>query len=89
MARGRRDAGLPAHAFWFGEDQARYVVTVRAADAQNVIEPRRRRPAFRSLGSVIPAATPLTLSGDRPILLSLCTERHEAWFPDYMAGANA
>src|SRR5690606_36989014 len=29
-------SGLPAHAFWFGEDQARYVVTVKAADLPRI-----------------------------------------------------
>src|SRR5437016_4569621 len=28
----------PAHAFWFGEDQARYIVTVRAADVDAVMK---------------------------------------------------
>ena len=29
---------IPAHAFWFGEDQARYVVTVPAARCEAVLE---------------------------------------------------
>ena len=46
----------PAHGFWFGEDQARYVVTVPAAQTDAVIA-RSRRPACRSPGSGRPAAT--------------------------------
>jgi len=30
-------ADIPAHAYWFGEDQARYLVTVPAAQAQAVL----------------------------------------------------
>ncbi len=29
-------ADIPAHAFWFGEDQARYVLTVKAAEVPKI-----------------------------------------------------
>ena len=32
---------IPAHAYWFGEDQARYVVTVPAAKVKAVLERAR------------------------------------------------
>ena len=32
---------IPAHAYWFGEDQARYLVTVPAAKAEAVLERAR------------------------------------------------
>ncbi len=49
-------APIPAHAFWFGEDQARYVLTVPAGKAAKVATARARRPASRSAGSGPPAA---------------------------------
>ena len=36
---------IPAHAFWFGEDQARYVVTVPAAKADGGARARARGAA--------------------------------------------
>ena len=39
-------AKVPPHAFWFGEDQARYVVTARAEDADRIC--RRRKSRRRS-----------------------------------------
>ena len=58
--RHRREArrapdDIPAHAFWFGEDQARYLVTVPAAQVEAVLA-RARRRAFRCGASGQPAA---------------------------------
>ena len=41
-------AGLPAHGWWFGEDQGRYLLAVPDAGA---LWPRRRPPASRPRGS--------------------------------------
>jgi len=79
--------GLPAHGFWFGEDQARYVVTVRERDADDVA--RRAQAAgvpLRLLGHSGGAA--LSISGERPILVVELSERFENWLPAYMSGAN-
>jgi phosphoribosylformylglycinamidine synthase subunit PurL len=79
--------GAPPNAFWFGEDQARYVVTVREGDAQNVIS---RAAAARILVTRLghTGGDALAVSGDRPVLLSTLSWRHESWFPDYMAGTD-
>jgi phosphoribosylformylglycinamidine synthase len=81
-------APLAAHAFWFGEDQGRYVVTVSAARAERIIQ--------RGLAASIPmrrlgltGGDALTLEGERPILVGKLHERFEAWLPGYMAGAAA
>jgi phosphoribosylformylglycinamidine synthase len=78
----------PAHAFWFGEDQARYVVTVKAAIAEKIMARARAAgvPA-RALG--LTGGDALTLEGERPILVAKLSERFEGWFPAYMAGAAA
>ena len=47
----------PAHAFWFGEDQARYVVTVPAGAGRRGRCRASSRPACRWRGSAPPAAT--------------------------------
>ena len=61
---------IPAHAHWFGEDQARYLVTVPAAKVGAVLD--------RARGANVPVWTigktggdALTLAGERPILVHL------------------
>jgi phosphoribosylformylglycinamidine (FGAM) synthase-like enzyme len=77
-----------AHAFWFGEDQARYVITVKAGVAETVMA--RVRAAgipVRPLG--LTGGDALTLEGGRPILVAKLRERFEGWLPAYMAGGPA
>jgi phosphoribosylformylglycinamidine synthase len=77
----------PAHAFWFGEDQARYVVTVTAAQAPLVAERARKSGvSVRNLGAT--GGDALTLGAERPILVTSLSETFEGWLPGYMAGAN-
>ena len=65
---GAGAAGLAPHAFWFGEDQARYVVTVRDNDAQKVItRAAAAGVAICRLGHSGDDA--LAISGERPILV--------------------
>jgi phosphoribosylformylglycinamidine synthase len=85
-ARLETAPGLPAHAFWFGEDQARYLLTAAPADLPE-IEARAARAGvpLRHLG--ITGGDRLTLAGETPILVSSLQARHESWLPDYMGGA--
>ena len=76
--------GLPAHAWLFGEDQARYLVAVDG-------DPRTLLDAARSGGIVarVVARTggdALTVPGERPISLNDMRQVHEGWLPGYMAG---
>jgi phosphoribosylformylglycinamidine synthase len=76
---------LPAHAFWFGEDQARYVVTVQESDAAAVLERASKAGVLaQRLGST--AGKALILPGERPILGASLLQRFEGWLPQYMAG---
>jgi phosphoribosylformylglycinamidine synthase II len=76
---------IAAHAFWFGEDQARYIVTVRPSDAEAVIGRVQAAnvPAQR-LGTT--GGETIALPGERPILIRALAERFEGWLPTYMAG---
>jgi phosphoribosylformylglycinamidine synthase subunit PurL len=76
---------LQAHAFWFGEDQARYVVTVAEGEAEKVMARARAAgiPA-RRLG--LTGGDALTLQDERPILVAKLRERFEGWLPAYVAG---
>src|SRR5262249_12636193 len=90
---GEANTGVPGApalarpAFWFGEDQARYVLTVPESDAAAVLElagvngvPARR------IGTT--GGRALTLPTQRPILVTRLSERFENWLPGYMSGGN-
>ena len=78
---------MPRHAFYFGEDQARYVVTCRAA-ARDELERDANSAGVPVRRCGMTGGDALTLPGEAPILLGDLVEAHEAWFPAYMAGAS-
>ena len=78
---------LPPHALYFGEDQARYVVTATPDEADRIMADAARGgvPAIllgRTGGNV------LTLPGERPISIAKLRQRFEGWLPAYMAGRD-
>jgi phosphoribosylformylglycinamidine synthase II len=76
---------LAAHAFWFGEDQARYVVTVRGG----VDIAQRAKAAgvpLARLGAT--GGRILALDGERPLPVDELKRHFEGWLPAYMAGAS-
>jgi len=78
---------MAAHAFWFGEDQGRYVVTLPPGEADKVMD--RARGAgipVRPLGTT--GGDALTLAGEHPILVTKLRESFEGWFPAYMAAGT-
>jgi phosphoribosylformylglycinamidine synthase len=74
-----------AHAFLFGEDQGRYVVTARAEDCEALLAEARRAgvPAAR-LGTTGGGA--LDLPGEPQVAIAALREAFESWFPTYMDG---
>ncbi len=82
------EGGTPAHGFWFGEDQARYVVTVPAARTDAVIARIEAAGVMVArLGTT--GGDALTLAGEQPLLVPALREQFEGWLPAYMAGAPA
>jgi phosphoribosylformylglycinamidine synthase len=78
----------PPHAFWFGEDQGRYILTTPNDAAEAVIaKARTANIPVRRLGQT--AGDALMLVGERAMLVTTLRERFESWFPAYMAGAAA
>jgi phosphoribosylformylglycinamidine synthase len=76
---------ITPHAFWFGEDQGRYLLTVRASIAERTMARARAAGVpIQQLG--ITSGDALTLRGERPILVAKLRERFEGWLPGYMAG---
>lgn len=75
---------LPAHAVWFGEDQARYVVAASPdkADAIHKAAALAKVPV-RLIGSVDGDA--IGLVGEAPVLLTALKSAHEDWLPSFMA----
>jgi phosphoribosylformylglycinamidine synthase len=78
--------GIAAHAFWFGEDQARYVITVKAKNADALLARCKAAniPVHR-IGST--GKNTLTLPGEA-IPIALLIEKFEGFLPAYMAGAH-
>ncbi len=77
-------AGLPRHAFWFGEDQSRYVVTVPTSDADRILSDAKLAgvPAHK-LGTT--GGTMVKFDGEDPFPTARLREAHEAWLPRLMA----
>jgi phosphoribosylformylglycinamidine synthase II len=80
-------APFAAHAFWFGEEQGRYVVTAPAATAEGIIARARAAgvPLCR-LGTT--GGDALTPTGEPPILVAGLRRSFESWFPAYMKGGG-
>jgi phosphoribosylformylglycinamidine synthase len=76
-------SALAAHAFWFGEDQGRYVVTGKNADL--IVERAKAAGVILTrLGAT--GGKVLAISGERPIAVAQLKEAFESWLPAYMAG---
>ena len=77
---------IPAHAFWFGEDQARYLVTVPADRADAVMRRVQDQSVLvHRIGSTGGAS--IAIPGERTIAIKALAERFEGWLPAYMSGA--
>jgi phosphoribosylformylglycinamidine synthase subunit PurL len=74
--------GVAGHAFWFGEDQGRYVVTAKNADAVVQRASAAAVPMVR-LGAT--GGEVLAVAGERPLPVKDLRARFEAWLPAHMA----
>jgi phosphoribosylformylglycinamidine synthase len=77
---------LAMHAYWFGEDQARYLVTARPEEVEKI--------AARAAQASVPlqrigmtGGDAVAIANERPLLVSALSKRFESWLPEYMAGA--
>ena len=76
---------VPAHAHWFGEDQARYVVTVPQDKIETVMERARTSSVLVSRIGVT-GGEALSLEGERVLPVADLKHQSEHWLPAYMAG---
>jgi phosphoribosylformylglycinamidine synthase subunit PurL len=78
------DQSLPAHAFLFGEDQARYLLTTTESEAAKIqAEAAKAGVPMRFVG--VTGGETLTLPGEVPISLSELRSAHENWLPTFMS----
>jgi len=82
-------AGAPvAHGFWFGEDQARYVLTASKAEAERIMA----EAEAAGVPAVVIGTTggdALILGDEAPISIDKLRRAHEDWLPHYMTGPEA
>jgi phosphoribosylformylglycinamidine synthase len=76
------------HAYWFGEDQARYIVTVPAEQAGLVLAKMKGAgvPCIR-IGTT--GGDEIALAGEPPVSIASLKAGFEGWFPAYMSGTAA
>ena len=79
------DLDIPAHAWLFGEDQGRYVVTTRDADE---ILSAAEKAGVGAMQIGITGGDGLSLiGGPKETALATLRTANESWLPDYMGGA--
>ncbi|WP_234679360.1 phosphoribosylformylglycinamidine synthase subunit PurL [Bradyrhizobium monzae] len=79
---------LVSQAYWFGEDQARYLVTVPETEAGRVLAKMRgcEVPCVR-IGTT--GGDAIAIAGETPVTIDALRTSHERWLPDYMGGKAA
>jgi phosphoribosylformylglycinamidine synthase subunit PurL len=77
-------SGVAAHAFWFGEDQARYVISAEDTD---IVAQRATAAAVPLLRLGATGGRVLALGEERPLAIHELIRRFENWLPAYMAEA--
>jgi phosphoribosylformylglycinamidine synthase len=77
------DPAMPAHAYFYGEDQARYIVTAAPDKAKAIcLESQQAGVACKIIG--LTGGNALTIGSSTAILLDDLRRGHESWLPDYM-----
>jgi phosphoribosylformylglycinamidine synthase subunit PurL len=79
-------AGLPdAIPFWFGEDQARYVIAAPFAQAEKIVaEAQGAGITVAELGKT--GADAITLDDKDSVKVAILKTGFESWFPNFMSG---
>ncbi len=85
--RAPEKLSAPAHAFWFGEDQARYVATVAMGNADQFLSAAKKAGVpVTVLGET--GSNALTLVDSGTISVADLKGAHEAFFPDLMSAGS-
>ena len=78
-------SSLPAHAFLFGEDQGRYLLTVTTA-ALHEIRQEAQAQGVPTWYLGVTGGDAFVLGAEASISIEELRQAHESWLPDYMAG---
>jgi phosphoribosylformylglycinamidine synthase subunit PurL len=80
-------SAIEPHAYWFGEDQARYVMTVKAEEAGPVLAKMRGAgvPCMR-IGTT--GGDAIAVAGEGEVAVAVLKQGFESWLPAYMSGAS-
>ena len=78
--------GIPSTAALFGEDQARYLITVKDQAMAAIILKRASSAGVPALVLGKTEGDQLTLPGETPISMARLKTAHEDWLPSYMTG---
>ncbi len=77
--------GLVPHAWWFGEDQARYIVTVPQAELLGVLTKLKAvEVPVTQIG--VTSGAKLAIAGEGAVAVEGLAVAFESWLPAYMAG---
>ena len=79
-------ATLP-HAYWFGEDQARYIVTVKQDDLLGVMT-KLRAVEVPCVQIGLTGGDSVAIAGERAVHVEHLRSAHERWLPAYMGAKN-
>jgi len=71
--------------FFFGEDQARYLLTVPMEKTQDIADAAREQGIFVTALGKTHAAKTLRIAREGEISLSQLRSAFESWFPGYMS----
>ena len=76
---------IPDHAFFFGEEQSRYILT--APDANTILKIAKKRNVTAKIVGKTTKHQELTIDKIGNISLQRCFEINERWLPNYMKSA--
>jgi phosphoribosylformylglycinamidine synthase II len=78
-------ADVAAHAFWFGEDQARYLVTAKRVDVERITALAIEASVpLQRIGTT--GGDALAIANEHPVTIAALRKRFEGWLPNYMSG---
>jgi phosphoribosylformylglycinamidine synthase len=77
-------ARLAAHAYWFGEDQGRYVLAVAGREADGIVA-RAKALAIPQVVIGRVEGDRIAIEGEGVLTLAKLRKAHESWLPGYMA----
>jgi phosphoribosylformylglycinamidine synthase len=73
------------HAFWFGEDQGRYIITASSAETKKIIEDAKASGiAIQKLGKT--GGDTIKIGDEPKISLQTLKQSNESWLPNFMKG---